>query len=586
MRLRTTWFAVVGLALACGGGSAAPDPLTQDLEALKTAPEILQAVFAEGIRHWPVYAVSVGDRTVDAELDDLSEAEMTKFYARMAKLEQKLATLDVAKLSADEQLSHDLALTTVKDAAARKLAKTELWEVSNLVDPIDNVAYSVAAQSIGTQAQLDALLARYAKIPAFLTQRLANLEKGAAENLVASKPVLEALIANADTWYGLPAADGNPFAGVVFASGVGAADQSAWQTKVNGVVDMTLAPAFKQFAEGLKTKVLPKAREGYGAGALGEQGAAYYASQIAFHTGSTQSPDELHQLGLGRVAELTVELKKQLVAVGIDEANLVDGLKKAGELPESMPAAEADLKAFVTAFDAQLRADAWSKNVWGLGAPAAPSYAYPNTSGTPYYVLGTASITVPLKSATLVSTPSVLAHEFTHYLQDLASQGAMPVSKYQPIFGSYVLSEGTAHYAETVALRTALYERPTPRETALVKFSAYSDLMLRAVRLVVDTGIHAKGWTRQQAVDYLRSHVLMSDAQVEFEVDRYASWPAQALAYRLGMERIAAQHDRAKQQLGAQFDEGAFHKLVLTLSGASTRLLEQRTDAFIAKSGN
>lgn len=575
--------AVGGLWLfGCGGTTPTPDPLTGDLDGIKGTKDTLTAVYAESIRHSPSLAVLAGDRTVDAELDQLTADEFTKYYARMAKLAEKMKALDAKTFSAEEQLSYDMALTTVNDAAARKIAKTELWEASNLNDAVDLISYFPSAQTLTTQADVDAYVARCQKIPTYLTQRLANLKAGADQGLTSSKPVLEAMLGNVTGYYGLKAADGSPWAAPSFADSVSMADQMKWTTQITTVVDQTLVPAFAAFVAGVQKDVLPKARTTFGYGAMGQNGKDFYQSQIAFHTGGTQTADALHQLGLTRVAELEAKLKEQLMAVGINEPTLVAGLEKAKALPESMPANAADLKTFVDGFVEQLRADAWSKQVFGVASPAKPTINYPDTSGTPFYVAGTSTITVPLKSATLVSSPSVLAHEYTHYLQDLVTKSTMPVSKYQPLFGSYVLAEGAAHYAETLALGSSLYTRPTARETALVKLNAYSDLMLRAVRLVVDTGIHSKDWSRQQALDYLTSHVIMGADQAAFEIDRYASWPGQALAYRVGMENIKAEHDRAATAIGAGFNEGAFNTMVLSLSGATSRLLTQRTDAMIA----
>jgi uncharacterized protein (DUF885 family) len=198
-------------------------------------------------------------------------------------------------------------------------------------------------------------------------------------------------------------------------------------------------------------------------------------------------------------------------------------------------------------------------------------------------------LNIRLSSTPLYALDGVVVHEFTHHLQDVVGQevAGEAVSPLELHFGlaamsSAALSEGAALYSERVALARDFYRDGDTRMTALRRLNAASWLMLRAVRLVVDTGIHSKGWTRDEVIAYMKQRVLNSDAFIEWEADRYASWPAQALAYMVGSEAIATERARAEAALGGAFDPRAFHRMVLELNGTSPGALRVSVDRLIA----
>ncbi|WP_394825871.1 DUF885 domain-containing protein [Pendulispora albinea] len=576
-----------GTEISRGVTSAAlEDESDADLEELSTPRTIMRAVFDEAIRHRPVNAIFAGVRTYDALLDDLSEEEYCRHFRRMNKLAAKLATIDATKLSSGEQIALDIAKTRVRDARSAEKAVSYRWEVSPFDTVGNNWAYLASSTELRSRADVDAMIARYGQIPRAIGQHIRNLRTGLASGLTASRPVIERTISGYRTYQGLPAAEGSPFAALRFAANVSDADKQAWTAEVRKVVDDKVRPAMIRYADFLQNTVVPSARTTYGVGGLGAIGQAYYPDQIEVHVGRRFTPDEVHALGLQRVAELEPLMRRDLAALGIDEPTLAAGLAKLRELPESKPASVDEARAHAYEFLPRIYAKAWAEDTWGVPNPPPMQVQVLVGDRSAYYVIGSNTMTLSALSKPLYQFDGTVLHEAMHYLQDLvirSATGEEPVSPYVATSGGSALSEGSAHYAEVLALDTTIYETGNPRLTALTRLSALGQLMLRAVRLVVDSGIHAKGWTREQTLAYMAERLDMSAGSIAFEADRYASWPGQAITYRLGAETIASEQARARAAMGERFSQSAYNRMVLGLFGGSVDLLKQKTDAFIAQ---
>lgn len=579
-------FVLVGVsfaAVACAGsGDEQVD--SAPIDAYESPRETLQEVFLELVRHGPTSAVFAGDRTYDAELDDIGPEALERHYTRMHELGEELGRLDPDLLGPSERFALDVASNVVSFRLGQERAQADLWEVSGIADLADGLSLLPSVQVLRSTSDLDNLISRYQKFPRLFQQRRENLEAGAAQGLVASRPIVERAIGNLRNFTALSSADGSPFAQIVIADGVSEADRLAWTTSVNEIVDATVSPALLGYADYLETKLLPDARTTFGYGAMGQLGADYYLSHVDFQTNTTLTPQQIHELGVTRVAELDAQLRQQLAVLDIDEPVLSAGLAELAQLPESQPGALAEIQTYVADVNDALLATEWAGAVWGVEKPTAPMYDFRDAFGSPFYIVGSSTITFPTRGVASYFYDSILTHEVAHYFQDvvrLETSAEDPVSPFLPLFGSTVIAEGAAHYAEVLALDSSLYEKDSARQTALVRIGALNLLMLRAVRLVVDTGIHAMGWERDQAVSYMKERVAISEPGIEFEVDRYASLPGQALAYRLGMEVIAAERARAEGALGPAFSPKEYNRMVLGLTGGSGKLLQSAVDSFI-----
>lgn len=587
MRLRR-WMAVLTVmaTAACGaagddtehGADAVVSSKHPDLEKLTGAKEILDAVAAEGVRHWPTVAVYMGDRSRDAELEDFGDEETERFLERVRILERKMKTIDPSTLSGNDVAAYDTATSLLYDVEASVEAKTDLWYLS-VWDFAENISYITSVQILRNEQDADNLAARYAQLERALSQREELLRRGAREGLVASKPIVERVAKKLAESFCISAADGSPYAQVQFAEGVSDADKAAWQAKIDHVVDTSVVPAVKRYVAFLERELLPKARTSFGYGGLGRLGLDYYETQIVVQTGTTMTSKQVYDLGLRRVAEIETQMKAELDALGIPDGTLSQRLEAVRARPDAQPLTAEETKARGSALIAKLARDA--ESTWGIpNLPPADIEVLPG-SESGYYAYG--SNTVTLFTLPFYSNTATITHELTHYMQDVVTRDTEAASPFVKYFGSTALTEGGAHYAEALALEKGLYDTTTT-EGHLEKLGALSDLMMRAVRLVVDPGIHAMGWERTRAIQYMRDHVLLDDESIAFEVDRYASYAGQALSYRIGMEAILTERARAQRELGPAFSEAKFHRMVLEATGVSPRVLTRKVDELIAAS--
>jgi uncharacterized protein (DUF885 family) len=344
----------------------------------------------------------------------------------------------------------------------------------------------------------------------------------------------------------------------------------------------SVQPAHAEVLAFVRSDYFPKARTLLSAESLPE-GKAYYQSKIVEYTTTALTADEIHRIGLAEMAKIRAEMQQAMGQAGFN-----------GELPAFLTFLRSDPQFYAKTPDELLMRAAWiakkfdgkadqyfgylPRRRFGIN-PVPPDQApyYTSARGGPgVYLVNTYN----LPSRALYSLPALTLHESApgHAFQ-------MPVALEQrgvpPFRRAYISAygEGWALYAERLGTEMGIYE--TPYEV----FGMLSYQAWRAARLVVDTGIHAKGWTREQAQAYMHDNTALSDHEIETEVDRYISWPGQALSYYLGEMAIMNARKKAEAALGARFDIRAFHDTVLQLGSVPLPVLEARIDAFIAEGG-
>lgn len=367
-------------------------------------------------------------------------------------------------------------------------------------------------------------------------------------------------------------------------------DEAAWtalKARAAAVIRDTLEPEYRRLAEFYAKEYKPQCRKTIGASAM-PRGREWYALQVRIHTTSDLSPEQIHRKGLDEVARIRSEMEAlairsgyadrkamvahmqsdpasyattpvQLLQAAAWENKLIDGLlpRYFGRLPRLTYTVRP-----VPAETAQGTTTAYSQ--WGSVASGIAGVYYVNTS--------------KLNQRPLWELPALTAHEASpgHQLQgSLQQELDLPeFRKHAAAFTAYV--EGWALYAEHLGVEMGLYD--TPEED----MSRLSYEMWRACRLVVDTGIHAEGWTKPQAIAFMRDNTALSDANIEAEVNRYISWPGQALGYKLGELKIRELRARAERALAGKFDLRAFHDEILGLGPVPLDVLERDVDAWIA----
>jgi uncharacterized protein (DUF885 family) len=361
-----------------------------------------------------------------------------------------------------------------------------------------------------------------------------------------------------------------------------AAQQEALRTAALAALRDAVVPAHAELLRFMRDEYVPNATEALAAESLPD-GKAYYQSRITEFTTTTLRADEIHQTGLAEMAKIRAEMLDVIRQTGFQ-----------GDLPAFLHFLRTDPRFYAkTPEELLMRAAYIAKRVDGKVGdyfgylprsrfaiiPVAPEQA-------PYYTSGRGGPgvymvnTYNLPARALYSLPALTLHESApgHAFQ-------MPVAleqKGRPAFRNAYISaygEGWALYTERLGAEMGMYE--TPYET----FGMLSYQAWRAARLVVDTGVHAKGWTRAQAQAYLHDNTALSDHEIETEVDRYISWPGQALSYYLGEMAITEARAKAEAALGSRFDLRAFHDTVLNLGSVPLPVLRARIDTFIAEGG-
>ncbi|MBJ7313905.1 DUF885 domain-containing protein [Rugamonas sp. CCM 8940] len=361
-----------------------------------------------------------------------------------------------------------------------------------------------------------------------------------------------------------------------------AAEQEALRAAAVKAIGESVLPAYGALLRFMREEYVPQAKEALAAETLPD-GKAYYQAKIVEYTTTALSAEQIHQIGLDEMAKIRAEMQDTIRQTGFD-----------GELPAFLQFLRTDPRFYArTPEELMMRAahiakkfDAKAEQYFGylprrrfaitpVPADLAPFYTS-GRGGPGVYLVNTYN----LPARALYSLPALTLHESApgHAFQ-------MPVAleqKGRPLFRRAYISaygEGWALYSERLGSEMGIYE--TPYET----FGMLSYQAWRASRLVVDTGIHAKGWTRAQAQAYLHDNTALSEHEIETEVDRYISWPGQALSYYLGEMAIFKARRKAEAALGAKFDIRHFHDTVLQLGSVPLPVLEARIDTFIAEGG-
>ena len=363
---------------------------------------------------------------------------------------------------------------------------------------------------------------------------------------------------------------------------VPAAEQAQMRTEAVKLIREVVQPEYVKLLKFMREEYVPQAREALAAESLPD-GKAYYQSKIVEFTTTSMSAGQIHQIGLSEMAKIRAEMQAVIKQTGFE-----------GDLPAFLLFLRTDPRFYAKTPEELLMRAAWiSKKFDGKAAQYfgyLPRRRFAITpvpdDQAPFYTSGRGGPgvylvnTYNLPSRALYSLPALTLHESApgHAFQ-------MPVAleqKNRPKFRNAYISafgEGWALYSERLGTEMGIYE--TPYET----FGMLSYQAWRASRLVVDTGIHAQGWTRAQAQAYLHDNTALSDHEIETEVDRYISWPGQALSYYLGEMAIIEARKKAEAALGPKFDIRNFHDTVLQLGSVPLPVLQARIDTFIAEGG-
>lgn len=564
-------------------------PLAAETEDQKFQA-LVDRIWAWDLREFPEWATSLGKREGLDRWTDVSPEAITRREADTRAFLDALEKIDAARLGAKWRLDYDLLRQDYElDVAGQRfpgerLALSQLGGVhSSLADLMEKVPAE-------RPADFEAILARYRAWPVLVEQNIALLQRGLDTGVTPPRVTLVDVPRQLGALVEQDSIE-NPILAPFRAPAplLTAGQRERYRREGLETFRTAVLPALKKFQKFVNETYLPGARETIGMSALPD-GAAWYALNTRSSTTTDLSPQQIHEIGEGEVARLEEEMAARRKTIGFD------GDKKAfGKFLRSDPRFfYAEAAQVVAGYrDICKRIDPELPRLFGrlprlpYGVKEVPAHAA-EASPTAYYDPGSARAgragyfltnTTHLDQRPKWQMEALALHEAVpgHHLQIALAQelDEKPELLRERHYTAFI--EGWGLYSEGLGREIGCYQDP---------YSDYGRLtfeMWRAVRLVVDTGLHALGWTRDQAIDYFREHTAMDDHNIKVEVDRYIVWPGQALAYKIGQMKILELRHRAEKALGEKFDVRAFHDVVLAEGAVPLSVLEKRVDDWIAR---
>lgn len=541
----------------------------------------------------PTFATIVGDRRFDDRLEDRSPAAIEALLQRYDDIATSAAAIDPDGLDPVARITRQMLLDEVGGQAAAIRTRIHEWTVDPIGGPQTALLDLVDYQAVETPEDGRKMVARWRAIGPYVDTTIADLRGALAAGRVGVRDPIERSLDELRALEPVPAADSKLAEPARAAhESWSEADREAFRTELVGAVAEVAIPAFRRYRETLEMEILPAARPSERPGLLHvPDGAATYRALIRFHTTLDLEPQAIHETGLAEIARIDrefVELGGRLLGTK-DLTSTLTALRRDPTLRFSTSD-----EVFETAVKSLSRAQAATPKWFGR-LPQAPCevvripahseahqtiayYSWPAIDGSRpgrYYINLYAPETRPRYEA-----EALAFHEAVpgHHLQIAIAEELEGLPTFQRMLGSTAFAEGWGLYTERLSDEMGLYSSDLDR-FGILSFDAW-----RAGRLVVDTGMHALGWSRQAAIDFLHAHTALGDNNIANEVDRYIVWPGQALAYKIGQLEILRLRTDARERLGAAFDIRAFHDTVLGAGAVSLTTLGQMVEAWIRSS--
>ena len=568
-----------------GISAPATTPIATRSRALTT---LLDQIWQDKLRHSPEFASSIGDKRYNDQLTDYSPKEVNAALARGRDYIQQLSEIDTTDLSEQERLSADLMLRSLIEA--QEGSKFKEWEM-----PVNQFSgFHTDLAQLPARLQFDSVkdyndyITRLTKVPAAFSQIMTNMQLGADEGRTPPQYLMEKVLVQTQTLASLKPEE-SPFALPLkrFPKSVSTAEQKSISTEMLQAISSSVLPSYKRFAGFLKAEYIPKSRQEPGVSAIPD-GDAYYAFRIHQSTTLNKTAAEIHQIGLDEVKRDEAEMLTIVKSLGFADIKSFRVAQAANpkEHPASADALIDAYKGYIAGMKPKLPELFGRLPKAPLEIVPVPAYMEKDQAAA-YYDNGTPDGNRPgrvyvntynFAERSLAPVEAVAYHEGLpgHHLQISIAQELTGLPEFRKYQGYTAFTEGWGMYSERLGKDVGLYKD---------SYSDYGRLendMWRAIRLVVDTGVHSQHWTRQQMVDYFREHSAIDETNIQAEVDRYIAWPAQALGYKVGQLKILELRDKAKTALGSKFDIKAFHDEVLDSGALPLDVLEQRVDAWIA----
>ncbi len=577
-------------------GTKAPDtqlPATatdtrQQLDAL------FESYFEDNLRANPVLATYIGDHRYD---DQLPNSIGPQYLAAAHALNQKylaaIRALDPDLLSPADRISYDIFLYEREREARGERFPFHLLPINQaggLLTVMPALGSGTNAQPFATVEDYERWLQRLDGLVVWMDQAVVNMREGATKGVVQPRAVMEKVLGQLDAMVVPQAQDSQYYAPIQrFPASFSAADRERLTAEYTRMLDGKLLPAYKRLRDFVRDDYLAQSRSSVAWTALPD-GQAWYAYYVQEHTTTTLTPDVIHALGNSEVKRILGQMDEVRQQVGF-KGDLEAFFTFLETDPQFYFTVGTDLltgyRALKTQIDAALpklfsvlpRADYEVREVEAFRAQSAAGayYQQPSADGSRpgvFYVN-----TYNLKAQPKFGMETLSLHEAApgHHFQVSIQQELEGVPRFRRFGGDYTAYvEGWALYAESLGKELGLFTDPYQW------YGRLNDEQLRAMRLVVDTGLHAKGWTREQAIKFMLENSTMAESDVVSEVERYIAWPGQALGYKVGDLRIQGLRHQAEQALGPKFDLRDFHREVLSDGAVPMDVLEAKVERWIA----
>ena len=536
----------------------------------------------------PISAGQEGDRAALRKLPDVSPEGMIEYQRITTEFIKRHAALSARPMSGEKRLNYELLGFVLKQRQRLFPFDEARIPFTNDSGFFNQMSYISRQTTFATVDDYEAYAARLTEMPRYFGQHKANMRRGIQTNMTASAEIIPGIIEVVKTFSEGDAKAHSffkPF--TVYPDTISAEEQSRLTSLGEAAITNAVMPAYRDLDKFLTEEYMPKARPVVGIGTT-DEGREYYRALVRYFTTLDMTPDEVHEIGLKEVARIRGEMDAIIKQVDFK-----------GSFADFLNFLRTDPQFYATSEDQLLKEAAWmAKQLDGkmpeffetlprlsYGVIPVPKEIAPNYTTGRYwggnpeqhragnYVVNT----YDLKQRPLYNLPALTAHEGVpgHHHQIALGQELKNVSAFRQSLYPNAFGEGWGLYAEKLAIEMGLYK--TPYE----KFGQLTYEMWRACRLVVDTGMHWKGWTREQAEACFFENSALAPHNIKTEVERYISWPGQALAYKIGELKILELRQRAETQLGNKFDIRRFHDAILLDGGMPLDLLEAKINRWI-----
>jgi uncharacterized protein (DUF885 family) len=564
------FFCMAFLMTGCSSQSAQPIDFDQFAEQLWQAEKKL-------------------DNRSKTSLPDMSAATLAAQAKQRQQWLDKLQQIDPSALTEQQQINYAILSYSLEDALSEYQYGAHMMPLTSESGFHSALAFMVSGTEFKTKQDYLDYLAKLKTVPAYMQQQTEWMKQGLATGMTQPKAVLAGFEQSI-----LAFISKTPEQNVFyrpFHQKPEFIDIESWQalqSEAQQVVTLQLNPAYQQFYQFMVEQYLPGARDSIAASDW-PKGREYYQNRLEHYTTLKLTPEQVHQIGLNEVARIRAEMQAIITKVGFKGsfAEFIQFLRTDPQFYAKTPTDLLKEASFIAKkIDAELPKyfRTLPRTPYGVApvpAEIAPKYTTGRYAGTNrddragFYWVNTYA----LDRRPLYEMEALTLHEAVpgHHLQISLAREQSSLPEYRRNFYTSAFGEGWGLYAEYLGIEMGFYQDPYS------DFGRLTYEMWRAARLVVDTGMHTMGWSRQQAIDFLASNTALSMHNVTTEIDRYISWPAQALSYKLGELTIKKLRKEAQQQLGHDFDLREFHDVVLRNGSVPLSILEQQVASYIQR---